>query len=84
MKRSVWPQDLVEPQYIEGYFEESQNAYSDSLVSGPTIPSLCILARKVLGWSPRIAAAPSFPSMRLGVRIAMVKDPDGNIVVFVE
>ena len=28
MKRSVWPQDLVEPQYIEGYFEESQNAYS--------------------------------------------------------
>ena len=28
MKQSVWPQYLVEPQYIEGYFEESQNAYS--------------------------------------------------------
>ena len=33
-------------------------------VSGRTIPSLCILALKVLGWRPRIAAAPSFPSMR--------------------
>ena len=28
MKRSVWPQDLVEPQHIEGYLEESQNVYS--------------------------------------------------------
>jgi hypothetical protein len=26
MKRFVWPQYLVEPQYIEGYFEESQKA----------------------------------------------------------
>ena len=26
MKRSVWPQYLVEPQYIEGYFEENQAA----------------------------------------------------------
>ena len=84
MKRSVWPQDLVEPQHIEGYFEESQNAYSDSLVSGRSISSLCILALKLLGWIPRIAAAPSFPSMHLRVRIAMVKDPDGNIVEFVE
>jgi hypothetical protein len=28
----------VEPQYIEGYFEESKTAKADSLVSGPTIP----------------------------------------------
>ena len=26
MKRSVWPQHLVEPQYMEGYFEESWQA----------------------------------------------------------
>ena len=26
MKRSVWPQYLVEPQYIEGYFEGSRTA----------------------------------------------------------
>jgi hypothetical protein len=26
MKRFVWPQYLVEPQYVEGYFEESQAA----------------------------------------------------------
>jgi hypothetical protein len=35
-----------------------------TLVSGRSIPSLCILALKVLGWRPRIAAVPSFPSMR--------------------
>ena len=31
---------------------------------GRTMPSLCIRALKVLGWMPRIAAAPLFPSMR--------------------
>ena len=34
------------------------------LVSGRTIPILCILALKVLGWRPMIAAVPSFSSMR--------------------
>jgi len=41
----------VEPQHIEGYFDR-------------TIPILCILALKVLGWRPRSAAASSFPFMR--------------------
>jgi hypothetical protein len=64
IKRFVWPQYLVEPQYIEGYVEDIQIVQSDSLVSGRTIPSLCSLALNVLGCRPRIAAAPSFPSMR--------------------
>jgi len=63
MKRVVWPRYLVEPPYIEGYLERSQTDESGSLVSGQTIPSLCILALKVLGCRPRIAAAPSFPSI---------------------
>ena len=37
----------MEPQRIEGYIEESETAKSDSLVSGPTIPSLCFHALKV-------------------------------------
>jgi hypothetical protein len=37
----------VEPQNIEGYFEESETSQSDPLVSGRTIPSLCIPTLKV-------------------------------------
>jgi hypothetical protein len=40
---------------------------SGPFASGRTIPSLCILALKVLGWRPRIDAAASFPSMRYRV-----------------
>ena len=31
MKRFVWPQYLVEPQHIEGYFEGEWTVQSDSL-----------------------------------------------------
>ena len=34
------------------------------MISGRSSPSLCIHTLKVLGWRPRIAAAPSLPSMR--------------------
>lgn len=45
-----------------------------SFVSGRMIPNLCIFARKVLGWRPRTAAAPSFPSMcqRVSERILRI------------
>jgi len=52
----------------------STACYSESFVSGRVISSLCSLALKVLGWMPRIAAAPSFPSMRhlVSVRIFII------------
>jgi len=30
LKRFVWPQYLVKPQYIERYFEENQTAYQNA------------------------------------------------------
>jgi hypothetical protein len=65
---------LVEPPYIEGTPEGCRIIYSPFLFSGRTIPSLCILALKVLGWRPRMAAAPSFPSMRHRVSDRGLKD----------
>ena len=47
MDPSVWPQYVVEPQYIEGTFQESETGLSGFLVSRRAIPSLCIHALKV-------------------------------------
>ena len=39
MDPSVWPQYVVEPQYIEGYVKGRRIVSSDSIVSGQTIPA---------------------------------------------
>lgn len=53
MKRFVWPQYLVEPQYVEGCFKGRWNLPTRFFcLHQGNITSLCILTLEALGWKP--------------------------------